>query len=299
MTTFSDMVYHLGGVPAAAGLPLTFGNVFFVDSGSGLASNDGLSLSTPLATIDQAINKCTASQGDVIVVLPGHAETISGATSLVMDVAGVQVVGLGQGALRPTLTFSATASIINVSAADCRLENLVLVGNIDDIVTGISIAATGDGCVLKNIEIRDGAANKEFIIAVAIAAAAADVVIDGFRFFGLAGGATSCIAAAGAADRLVLQNSLIIGDFSAAAVKLDGAASVGILIDNNRVTNIDTGAGLGIAAHASTTGWMSNNHVMNLKDGVVGLSGAAMAFSQNYGTNAAAASGIILPGVDS
>lgn len=299
MTTFSDMVYHLGGVPAAAGLPLTFGNVFFVDSGSGLASNDGLSPSTPLATIDQAINKCTASQGDVIVVLPGHAETISGATSLVMDVAGVQVVGLGQGALRPTLTFSATASIINVSAADCRLENLVLVGNIDDIVTGISITATGDGCVLKNIEIRDGATNKEFLLPIAIAAAAADVTIDGLRFFGLAGGASSCIAAAGAADRLVLQNSLIIGDFSAAAVKLDAAASAGILIDNNRVTNIDTGAGLGIAAHASTTGWMSNNHVMNLKDGVVGLSGAALAFSQNYGTNAAGASGIILPGVDS
>jgi len=294
VSSFGMPVIGMGG-----SIPPTTGTVFFVSSDTGNANNTGLRPDDALATIDGAINKCTASQGDIIIVMPGHTETISGATSLVMDVAGVSVIGLGQGSLRPTLTYSATASIITVSGADCRLENLILVGNVDNIVTGISITATGDGCVLKDIEIRDGAADKEFLLPIAIAAGAADVVIDGLRFFGLAGGATSCIAAAGAADRFVLKNSLIIGDFSEAAVKLDAAASVGILIDNNRVTNIDTDAGLGIAANTTTTGWMSNNYVMNLKNEVVGLSGTAMAFCENYGTNAASASGIILPAEDS
>ena len=54
----------------------------------------------------------------VLIVFPGHAETISSATSLVMDTIGVYVVGLGKGALRPTLTFSADTSTIADSGAD-------------------------------------------------------------------------------------------------------------------------------------------------------------------------------------
>lgn len=299
MTTYSDMVYALGGVPLTGNLPLTLGNVFFVDSGTGSASYEGTTPDRPKATIDSAIGLCTASQGDIIVVLPGHAENISGATSLVMDVIGVSVIGLGRGALRPTLTYTATTGTISISGADCTLENLILVANIDDTAVGITVGATADGLLLKNIEMRDAASNKEFLLPISIAAACADVTIDGLAIHGLAGGATSAISALGAADRFKLINSYIWGDYSAAAVKLDAAASVQILVDNNRVTNIDTGAGLGIAAHATTTGWMSNNRIMNLKDTVVGLSGAAMAFSENYASNAVAASGIILPAVDS
>jgi len=287
------------GMPVLPGFPPTTGSVFFVHSGSGNTSYDGKTPSTPKATIAQAIALCTASKGDVIIVMPGHAETISGASSCVVNVAGVAIIGLGRGSLRPTLTFSATASIVSVTAANVLLQNLVLVGDIDNIVTGISLAATADGATLQSIEMKDGAANKEFLIGVAIAAACTDVVIDDFRFHGLAGGATGCIEAAGAADRLRLTNSYIRGQFSSQMVDLSAAASTDLLIRGNTFINIETGAGLGVACHNSSTGFVADNRIANLKDTVVGLSGTGMAYAENYCSNALGASGIILPAVDS
>ena len=297
ITNFPNGVSSFG-VPvigAAGQVPITTGNYYFVDSSTGLASNPG-TLEFPTATIDQAINK--ASSGDVIVLFPGHAETISGATSLVMDVAGIQIVGLGIGSLRPTLTYSATSSIINVSAANCSISNVLIVGDIDNIVTCIALTAAADGFQLHNVEVRDGAANKEFLIFMTIAAACTDVLIDSLVFRGLGGGMTDCIVAAGAADRFKLANSYIHCDASDKIVDLSAAASTDVIITNNLLINIDAAAGLGVVINNSSTGFVANNHAANLKDTVVWVSGTGMAYSQNYGSNALNASGIILPAVD-
>lgn len=300
-TTYRDSA----GIPVDLGVrdainrtTRTSASVFYVHSGTGSAGNDGLSPDYPLATILQAVAKCTDSKGDVIWVMPGHAETI-GATSCIIDKIGVSIFGEGRGTLRPTLTFSATASIISITAASVLLDNLLLIGDIDNIVTGISLSAAADGAILSRIEMRDGASNKEFLVGIAIAAACTDVWVDQFRFHGLAGGATGCIVAAGAADRFRLTNSFIRGQFSSRTVDLAAAASVGVEIAHNAVINIETGAGLGIALHNSSTGFMHNNVVANLKDTVVGLSGTGAAYAENYASNALGASGIILPAVDS
>lgn len=300
LTSFPNGVASFGMpvLPSAAGL-MTTGSVFFVHSGTGSSGYDGKTPDRPKATISQAVALCTASKGDVVFVMPGHAETISGATSLVVDKIGVSIIGLGTGTLRPTLTFSATDSIVSITHASVTLQNLLLIADIDNLVTGISLGASADGCTLRSIEMRDGAANKEFLIAVAIAAACTDVTIDDFAFHGLAGGATGCIEAAGAADRFRLLNSFIRGQFSSQMVDLSQAASVGLLIRGNTLINIETGAGLGVAMHNSSTGFVADNRITNLKDTVVGLSGTGMAYAENYLSNAVNASGIILPAVDS
>lgn len=288
------------GMPVVAGggfIPPTTGSVFFVHS-SGSNGNDGKSPDAPVATIDYAVGLCTANKGDLIIVMPGHAEAVT-STSLAVDVAGISIIGLGRGSLRPTLTFSATSSIITVSATNCLLQNLVLVGNVDNIVTGISLTATADGAILRDIEMKDGAANKEFLVGIAIAAACDDVTIEGFRFYGLAGGATGAIEAAGAANRFKLLRSYIRGQFSSQTVDLAAAASTDIEIGWNTIINIDTGAGLGVVAHASSTGFAHDNRITNLKDTVAGISGAGLAFAENYCSNALNASGIIVPAVDS
>jgi len=86
------------------------------------------------ATIEAAIGACTANAGDVILVAPGHTEAVTN-TSLNVDVAGVKIIGLGTGSLKPTLTFGATDSTINVTAANCRLQNLRVQAGIDNVVT--------------------------------------------------------------------------------------------------------------------------------------------------------------------
>ncbi len=289
------------GVPI---LNLHPGNVFWVSSDTGSDAGNrgwGKNPRKPFATIDYAVGRCTASKGDIIVVMPGHTETISSATGLVMDVAGVQVIGLGLGSLMPTLTLdTAAAATVSITAADCMFAGVKLYSDYTGGLTaGVTVGASADGLVLDGIVFTEATNAKEYLIGISIAAACADVVIQNCRYYGTAGGSTtSIIAAAGAANNLVIQDNYLHGDCSAAAVKLDGAASSDLQVLGNRVINIDTAAGLGIAAHASSTGMMAGNFVTNLKDTVVGLSGAGMAFHENYGSNALGASGIILPAVD-
>ena len=58
------------------------GDRYFVDSNAGASTNDGKSEDRPLATLAQAIAKCTASNGDRIFLMPGHAETLTAAIAM-------------------------------------------------------------------------------------------------------------------------------------------------------------------------------------------------------------------------
>jgi hypothetical protein len=118
MTTFSDGLFQFGGQPVGPILIPPGANCVFVHSGRGNDGNTGLDALKPLATADAAVGKCLAGQGDTIVCLPGHAENLAGATSFVCDVAGIQIIGLGEGNLLPTFTTTAAAGTISITAAN-------------------------------------------------------------------------------------------------------------------------------------------------------------------------------------
>lgn len=103
------------------------------------------------ATIDAAIGLCTASAGDIIYVLPGHTEAVT-ATSINCDIAGVSIVGLGSGSLKPTLTFSATDSAVNVTAANCKFQNLRITAGVGDVVTAFLHATAAQNTQYIDIE---------------------------------------------------------------------------------------------------------------------------------------------------
>ncbi len=140
------------------------GRIFWVNNSSVLApggvagsdSGNGTYL-RPFRTIDYAIGRCTASRGDIIMVMPGHAETLSSASAITLDVAGVAIVGLGTGTLRPTLTFSATDATMVISAANCTLVNIILQAGIAEVVTALSLTAAADGTSFEHIESYEGA----------------------------------------------------------------------------------------------------------------------------------------------
>lgn len=113
---------------------------------AGSNSNKG-TFNAPFATIDYAVGRCAANRGDIIFVKPGHAETISAATTLALDVAGIAVIGLGQGSNRPTLNFTATTSNIAVSAANITWHNILMTGGVDAIVAVMTVSAAD--CVIQ------------------------------------------------------------------------------------------------------------------------------------------------------
>lgn len=286
-----------GGVWTVENLVEHPGNVWFVNSTAGTdGAGYGRNPDAPFATLDYAIGNCTASNGDVIYVLPGHAETLATATALVLDVAGVKVIGLGWGTTKPVFTFGATDAILSITAPNCWVENIRLVGAIDNIVTGISLGALADGTTLKNIEIVDGAANKEFLIGVNVVAACHDVTIDGLKFFGLAGGGTGAIVFAGASDRSIVRNCYIQGTWSTALLDISGAASKGYFIHDNLLVNEDAGAGLVIKGHATNTGLVARNIVAGTKNNTETINTpGTLHFAENYGTDTVATSGILTP----
>lgn len=196
------------------GMPLTMmhpGKVFWVNSTSvlpenGVAGADAPSHGTylrPFATIDYAIGKCTASRGDVILVMPGHTETVSAASGIDLDVAGVAIVGLGHGSLRPTINFTATASTFTMAAANCVVHNLLFTGGIDAVVSPIVVSAADN--VISNCELRD-----------------------------VTGQMTDGILTTAAADRLKILNHIHDGAAAAgtnAAIAIVGGDGIEITID--------------------------------------------------------------------
>ena len=157
------------------------GNIFYVDSGTGSSGNPGTTMNLPMATIDQAINKCTASNGDVIYVLPGHAETLTGAAGIDADVIGISVIGLGSGSLKPTITLgTATTADIDIDAANITFENLRFVSNINSLAVILDVNDEYFTCIDCDFV---SSSTKEVVNFVNIATTKDNFFFEGCKFY--------------------------------------------------------------------------------------------------------------------
>ena len=139
-------------------------DIYYVDSGNGADGNDGRDPGFPMATIDAAINRCTASQGDVIMVQPGHSETVS--TGIALDVIGVSIIGVGEGTLRPQLELTEEdGDGISITAANCRVENIYFNenGTAADEQTGAFINIAAANATIKHCHFDAGLYDQEQI----------------------------------------------------------------------------------------------------------------------------------------
>ena len=291
-----------GGMFAVENMGLGTGSRFYLHAGTGTDSAGfGRNPDSPVATLDYANGLCTASKGDIIFAMPGHAESLVGATSAVLDVAGVRVIGLGTGALRPKFTFTTDAgATISITAPNVSLENLQLLSAFTNGITaGITVGALADGLRLTNIRMEESLNTQEFLIAVSIAAACHDVGIDGFEFFGIDGGTdTQCIKFVGASNYSYVRNFRIFGDWSGTPIDALTAASLYMEFAHGTIINVDTGAGLSVSVKSDTTGMMRHLDIAQIKD-TVGPAGAAMGATQVLVSNAAFVQGILKPTADS
>ena len=157
------------GVPvegmSGIGSPLfTTGTIYHVDSGADAASNGNAATNPkqPAATLDGAIGKCTANNGDVILVAPGHSETLSAAAAITCDVAGVTIIGMGTGNSRPTFTLdTATTVDIDITAADVQIHNCIFSMNYADIAEVFDLSAAG--FVVNKCRFVDTATSMNFV----------------------------------------------------------------------------------------------------------------------------------------
>lgn len=117
------------------------------------------------STLAAAVAAAEANR-DTIYIVPGHTETISSATALTLSIAGMQIVGLGFGTLRPTFTLdTATTATINVTANNIRIENCIFVANFAAIVSAFTLTTAKD-FQLDRCEFRDTSAILNFVALV-------------------------------------------------------------------------------------------------------------------------------------
>lgn len=198
-----------------------------------------------VSTIAAGVARCRAGMNDIVMVLPGHAESIS--AGLFTAVSGAQVIGVPNpyAANAPTITLSATTSTIALSAANMTISGLCIQSTVAAITGAVVVTAAGvtfaNNCV---------------------------------RLTG-ALGANSAIQVTGAAAFHMLDNEVVV-DSTATIVSVTGAASTNLLIARNllrQAQGTSGGVGITIANTTGISGTVADNYIgtaTNLGAGAIG-----------------------------
>lgn len=253
----------------------------------------------PFASIAGALTQCTASRGDVIFVKAGHTEAISSATVLALNVAGVAIVGLGSGSLRPTLTFGTAATAnIPVTAANMSIQNILFIANFADIASLMTATSTNTPTdfSIERCEFRDTSSILNALTVFTGNATANSC--DGLRFVGNrisslgTTAATTAIKLSSATKRLQITDN-----FGNWAVLNDTAAM--LAAGANNMTDFDFGRNVlqrpntsstsGSFVSTSATAWTGHayDNYMYQLDNSAGIwiatgTGGAFGFSNNF-----------------
>lgn len=309
----------LRGMPVAVTHP---GKVFWV-SNSGVLSDRQIGSSNgnkgtfdaPFSTITGALAQCVAHRGDVVMVKPGHAETLAAAAGIVLSKAGVALIGLGTGEKRPTISLgTATTTSITVTASNVSVQNFLFKATFADVATVFSIAnaQVATDFAVENCEFRDTATNLNFVACVKVGTTAN--IADGLRFvgnrvFGIASApaaATTAVVVASDTKRMVLTDNFICHEVAlndTAALLAGGALNhTGLDIARNVVFRPSTSSTGGLLMSSSSTacsGMMADNQVGHLDAtaAIIVATGTKLSFVNNWAmvTGAADKSALINP----
>ena len=155
-----------GGV-SIRGLPVLnthAGNVYWVHSSRGSDGNRG-TRDRPFATLDYAIGRCTANNGDIIMVMPNHAETITGVAGIAADIAGISIIGMGNGNQRPRFLMDAATTVTAaITADDVHFKNLVFASGHSNVVA--CITTTKKGTWIDSCEFENNTTNEDFLTCI-------------------------------------------------------------------------------------------------------------------------------------
>lgn len=274
-----------GGMFAIEDMARSTGNRFYVDSGASAASDSagfGKNPDAPFATIDYAVGQCTASNGDIIYVMPGHAETVSAAGGLDLDVAGITIIGLGRGASQPTVTLdTANTADVDVDAADITVENLHFIAGFADIAVMIDVNA--DDFTLRNCRFSQSAVDLNGKICVQDAAAGGSdrITIEGCHAIMYDAANTHFVNFAGTGTGHIVRDNILIGDWGTMAIGGAGVVTYATVIDNviyNAATDNDSC----INFAATATGICMRNLCGGGAAQANGVTATAFAIAENY-----------------
>lgn len=317
---------YAGGFPygvAIKNVPLTVANpgkVWWLSNATtlikgyrgGSDQNKG-TFNSPFSTLAGALTAISAdsgaNRGDIIMVKPGHAETISSSTALTMNVAGVAVIGLGNGSKRPKFTIdTANTATINVSVDDVSFYNCQFFANFLSIAALFTLS-TAKNFTVQSCTFRDTSNVLNFLNIFKSTGAANTVdglTVEDCRWNGL--GTTSVnsfILTANDIDGAVWRrNNVKLARTATAAVF--ATVSAGVLTDLICTDNVaisqqtaDTGGGFINVGGTTSTGVVARNLLGDLSTTDLFITtSVGLTYDNNKKTGVISASGYLLPATD-
>lgn len=305
LTNFPQGLSSFGFPLIGSGPIQSLGNVWFVDSAiGGNAPGYGTDKLRPFATIAYALTKCTANNDDVIFVSDGHTESIAAAAGWT-TISGVRIIGLGRGAKRPTITFTATASQVVASGNNTTLENLVFdLTGIDAVVK--AFAVTGTDLTVSNCRFVLSTASAQAVIGFGLDTGCARPAFLNCEVAGTTdAGPTGFIIASVAVDGLKVIGGKMAGNCSGGVIGTSSTFHLtNVWIDGVFLVQYNGTAKAVIVFTTTSSGYVANCRVgghtwATAADAFTNGSGAALFFAENYGFDNAGGqvSGVLVPAV--
>ena len=224
-------------------------------------------------TLTLALAKCVADRGDIIFIAPNHTETITAASGVNVNVAGVTIIGCGNGVDRPTFTLTtAVAASFDVTAASVSINNIVIVAGIDAITAMTNVSATDVS--FNMCEYRTNNATMGAVLGILTAATSDRFIVNNCRFIGPAvnsGTTTTAQIQYESAVDIQIVNSYFTGKMTQSILNVTGTVLRGLIANNYMVVGTGTKA---ISVAAASTPFISNNRI-NVPSGTTPIIAAA------------------------
>lgn len=262
------MVQQPGAMALLADVTAHPNDIWFVDSGHTLATDSasyGRARGTPFATLVYAVSQAAAD--DVIYVMPGHTETLTGSPSLTLALAGLQIKCLGGWSRKPIfLIDGANTAHVSITGADTGFINASFSAGHADIAKAINVAAVGVN--LQGCKFIENVATENFLICVLTGGAntADGLWVNNCHCVQPDGSNTHFISHPNAQEGVQHCRNIIFGVHTTASIGAVGTITNCRIVDNE-INNAE----------------VANDVIINLAAGSTGLIG------RNGGASAAAA----------
>lgn len=253
--------------------------VYWVNSVTGNDSVGGGGLGgtyvNPFKTVVRAL--VVAKAYDIIMVQPGHVETIVAAGTWTMATNGVSIVGLGAGSLRPTVTWTtATTATVLVTGQGCSIENMNFTANFASLVN--MFAVQGADFQFRNNTVNQNNATNAATTAITTTAAGTRMLVDNNVFGTDLGTSTQAILLVGG-DGHQITNNWFESAYSSGvgAIAQTTTTTTRCLVFNNFINNLTASCTKAMVFTSASTGLIANNR-MQILSGSAPITGAAMSW---------------------
>lgn len=189
----------------------------------------------PLASVfgpNGALSFTQANSGDVVVVAPGHTETLATGAAISVP-AGVSIVGGGYGNSRPTFQFTTSNATFIQPASHCQFNNLIF------DLTGFAAVAKGflitsSGVQFIGCRVIQASATNQATVGILLNTGGDDFVFYNSEIDGTAAAITAGIGISNPTtnnvNRPQIVNALIHGQYATSPISLLSTGSSEILI---------------------------------------------------------------------